>query len=308
MSSANLLKQLYPSDFVEHLTKTRLLLVGVGGIGCELLKNLSVLPIQEIEIIDLDTVEFSNLNRQFYFRKHHVGKSKAQTAAEVVQRLNPSLKIKAIHGNILSPEFDLKYFGSFDCVVLALDNREARSHVNWNCMLSNTLMLDAGTSGFQGQATIHLRGLTRCYDCYMKQEPKRIQVCTIRTTPSKPIHCLIWAKHIFDLLFSGNIEDNPLIDILQEIEGKGESQKDKDSFQTSKKCYKIFFEKFIVELKDSNEKKFNYLKVINSSMVEDILQESIKYENVDEEKIYEPKFYSEQFLRKLLAQSILSTN
>lgn len=101
--------------------------------------------------IDLDTIEVSNLNRQFYFRNEHVGQSKALIAAQIVMQQNPNLRIVAHHKNIMDPQFTLKYFKSFKAVILALDNEEARSYVNKVCMLTNTLILEAGTHGFLGQ-------------------------------------------------------------------------------------------------------------------------------------------------------------
>lgn len=59
------------------LAQARLLMVGAGGIGCELLKNLVLNGFGEIHIVDLDTIDLSNLNRQFLFRHEHIKKSKA---------------------------------------------------------------------------------------------------------------------------------------------------------------------------------------------------------------------------------------
>lgn len=59
------------------LEQARLLMVGAGGIGCELLKNLVLTGFGEIHIVDLDTIDLSNLNRQFLFRHEHIKKSKA---------------------------------------------------------------------------------------------------------------------------------------------------------------------------------------------------------------------------------------
>ena len=91
---------------------SKLLVVGAGGIGCELLKNLVLTGFEQMEIIDLDTIDVSNLNRQFLFRARHVGQAKAVVAREVVLGLNPRAAetIVAHHANVKDPQFGLDYF------------------------------------------------------------------------------------------------------------------------------------------------------------------------------------------------------
>lgn len=72
--------------------------------------------------MDLDTIDLSNLNRQFLFQRKHIGQSKAQVAKDAVQRLNPAAKITAYCANIKNPEFGVDYFKTFDLVLNALDN------------------------------------------------------------------------------------------------------------------------------------------------------------------------------------------
>jgi len=61
------------------------------------------------------------------------------------------------------------------------------------------------------------RGESRCYSCFPKPKPKSYPVCTIRTLPDKPIHCVIWAKYLFGLLFGPHDDTNPLIDIIDSV-------------------------------------------------------------------------------------------
>lgn len=85
---------------LEKIQHSRILVVGAGGIGCELLKNLVLTGFVNIEVIDLDTIDTSNLNRQFLFQKPDVGKSKAITAGHSVLKYNPSAKIVPHFANV----------------------------------------------------------------------------------------------------------------------------------------------------------------------------------------------------------------
>lgn len=177
------------------------MVVGAGGIGCELLKNLVLTGFNNIDVIDLDTIDVSNLNRQFLFRKEHVGKSKAMVAKESVQKFNLHARIDAYHDSITNTDYGIEFFKQFSAVLNALDNRAARSHVNRLCLASNVPIVESGTAGYLGQVTVIKKNITECYECQPKPTQKTYPGCTIRNTPSESIHCIIWAKHLFNQLF-----------------------------------------------------------------------------------------------------------
>ena len=135
--------------------RPQVLVVGAGGIGCELVKNLVLSGFARITMIDLDTIDYSNLNRQFLFRAHHVGRSKADVAAESAREFphDEALEIVAVHGNVKESRFDLDYFASFAIVLNALDNVDARRHVNRLCLAAGVPLVESGTQGYIGQAT-----------------------------------------------------------------------------------------------------------------------------------------------------------
>ncbi|CAH8610905.1 E1 ubiquitin-activating protein uba2 [Schistosoma haematobium] len=197
------------------------LLVGAGGIGCELLKNLVYNGFNDITIVDLDTIDVSNLNRQFLFNKKHVGRSKAETARDNVLEFKPTAHIVAYHKSIFSSSFDSEFFGKFAVVFNALDNLAARKHVNRMCISAKIPLIESGTAGYLGQveplipvvetseseatnteanqATTYRTG---CYECQPRGLGQRhYPACTIRNTPSEPIHCVVWAKYLFNQLF-----------------------------------------------------------------------------------------------------------
>lgn len=199
------LRNVLGDDVFAGVRAAKLLVVGAGGIGCELLKNLVLSGFRDIETIDLDTIDVSNLNRQFLFRPEHVGQPKAVVAKEAVQSAcfnpDPAVNIVAYHGNIKDPKFGLSYFKQFTIVLNALDNLSARRHVNRLCLAANIPLIDAGTTGYLGQVTVIQKGNTECYDCTQKSGQKVYPICTIRSTPDKPVHCIVWAKELHKLLF-----------------------------------------------------------------------------------------------------------
>ena len=199
---------------VGKVRSARVLVVGAGGIGCELLKNLVMTGFRDIETIDLDTIDLSNLNRQFLFRKEHIGQSKAKIARESVLRFNPDCKITAHHGNIKDPKFDGKFFKQFDLVLNALDNLGARQHVNRMCLATKRPLIESGTQGYLGQVVPIIPGKTKCFECDPQPSQTRTYAaCTLRDTPDKPVHCVVYAKHVLNVLFGPVDEDDPWKDL-----------------------------------------------------------------------------------------------
>lgn len=152
-------------------------------------------------MIDLDTIDVSNLNRQFLFQKQHVGRSKAEVSRESALRFNPKANIKAYHDSITTSKYGVPFYQKFTLVMNALDNRAARNHVNRMCLAAGVPLVESGTAGYLGQVTVIKKGVTECYECQPKPAQKTFPGCTIRNTPSEPIHCIVWAKHLFNQLF-----------------------------------------------------------------------------------------------------------
>jgi len=233
------------ASLTKRVKDARVLVVGAGGIGCELLKNLvccgfGIGYIQKmttgaqdgadagsvpgtllgrtpgIVIVDLDTIDLSNLNRQFLFRKQHIKKSKAFVAKETASQFNPSVNIDAQHGSIFDSTYNVEFFEGFDLVFNALDNLAARRHVNRMCLAANVPLIESGTTGFNGQVQAISKNITECYDCNPKPVQKSFPICTIRSTPSQPIHCIVWAKsYLFPELFGTSEDDAPDMSVTE---------------------------------------------------------------------------------------------
>lgn len=183
----------------------------------------------------MDTIDVSNLNRQFLFHKEHVGKSKANVARETALKFNPSVDIKAYHDSIFNTAYGVSFYQRFSLVLNALDNRAARNHVNRMCLNAKIPLIESGTSGYNGQVELIQRGVTQCYECQPKPAQKTFPGCTIRNTPSEPIHCIVWAKHLFNQLFG---EDNANEDVSPDTadpEAAGEAGQDAAEGESNEK-------------------------------------------------------------------------
>ena len=118
-----------------------------------------------MSIIDLDTIDISNLNRQFLFRREHVDKPKSLVLKEQIEKQNPNISIDAYLGKIQEGRFGYHFFKQFKLVINALDNEAARKHVNEICFDLSLPLIDAGTNGYDMTCISIQKGLTPCYQC-----------------------------------------------------------------------------------------------------------------------------------------------
>jgi adenylyltransferase/sulfurtransferase len=148
------------------LRNARVLVVGAGAIGNEVVKNLALVGVGHIEIVDMDTIEHSNLARCVFFREHHEGSPKAEALATEVMKLNTDVNATAHVMPI--QRLGVGYLRHFDIIIGALDNREARAWVNQAARKLGKIWIDGAIEG--------LRGLVRtfgqdgpCYACTLTE-------------------------------------------------------------------------------------------------------------------------------------------
>ncbi len=197
-------------EFVERLRKLSYFLVGAGAIGCEMLKNWALMGVASsgdaaVHVTDMDTIEKSNLNRQFLFRPKDVGSAKSSTAAAAVAAMNPEMRVQA-HEDKVAPEtedvFGDEFFGGLDGVCTALDNVEARLYVDSRCLYYGKPMLESGTLGTKGNTQLVLPRMTENYGASRDPPEKSIPICTLKNFPYQIEHTIQWARDFFEGTFS----------------------------------------------------------------------------------------------------------
>ena len=150
----------------ERLAAARVLVVGAGALGNEVLKNLALLGIGCTLVIDLDVIEMGNLSRSVLFRAEDGGQPKAEVAARRAREINPDVRVRGVRGDVLT-DVGLGTFAAADVVIGCLDNREARLWVNRQCWKVGTPWVDAGIQEIQGVVKVFTPPDSPCYECGM---------------------------------------------------------------------------------------------------------------------------------------------
>jgi len=135
------------------LLKSKVLVIGAGGLGAAILPYLAAAGVGEIGIVDNDVIEISNLHRQVIYKSSAVGKSKAEEAKLMTSELNPQIKVNAIQEK-LSGKNAISLFEKYDIIVDATDNIFIKYLINDACLVTNKSMVYGSIFRFQGQVSV----------------------------------------------------------------------------------------------------------------------------------------------------------
>lgn len=157
----------------ERLAAAKVLVVGAGALGNEVLKNLALLGVGNVFIIDYDTIESTNLTRSVLYRTADEGQPKAFRAAAAVKGLNSDVRVRAVNGNVLT-DLGLGVFAEMDVVIGCLDNREARLWINRQCWKVNRPWVDGAIQEISGVTKVFVPPDSACYECAMTEADYRL--------------------------------------------------------------------------------------------------------------------------------------
>jgi molybdopterin/thiamine biosynthesis adenylyltransferase len=148
----------------ERIAKCRLLVIGAGALGNEILKNAALLGFTQVVVVDMDRIEESNLSRAVLYRSEDVGRFKADAAANAFQSLAPGSRAHPVIANVVHG-CGLGLFEWSDVIVAGLDNREARLWINRSAWKVNRPWIDGAIEGINGVVRVFLPGVPPCYEC-----------------------------------------------------------------------------------------------------------------------------------------------
>ena len=261
---------IFGEDVQKKLNSLNIFLIGAGAIGCEYLKNFSMMGISSkegnITLTDFDKIELSNLNRQFLFRENNIGQFKSEVAKYYTKIMNNSININS-YSKLVSPETENTFTDSFwdkqDIIFNAVDNVKARFYINDKVTLHQKYHVDAGTLGVDSSSCFYLKNLSSTYKDQNKHKKDdddltETGMCTVHAFPTSIKHCIQWARNEFEFNFKLFIRE--LNEIL-----KGNTQY----------LYKIILKKIYpyykkLELKEINE----YFEILISKSYEKAIEYS----------------------------------
>jgi len=252
-------------SYKEKITDSEWLVVGSGAIGCELLKNLAYLNVKKIKITDPDTIEKSNLSRQFLFRSSDIGKLKSEVASNKIKQMKPSVEIQYYSEKV---GFDNRFFTDnilkdrkISGVLNALDNINARKFMDEQCFNYNKALFESGTLGTKGNTQPVIPFITETYsNSNDPVQEKSFPICTIKNFPNEITHTIHWAMDQFEFFNRGpsnlkNWLENKDINFPQTTEGL---QMNSDIYMFSTKYNVSDWTKCVIWALDMFYENYNY--------------------------------------------------
>jgi molybdopterin/thiamine biosynthesis adenylyltransferase/DNA-binding transcriptional ArsR family regulator len=156
----------------KRVEEAKILVVGAGALGNEVIKNLSLMGTGNLFIVDFDTIEAANLSRSPLFRESDSGRRKAEVVAARVKELNPNVHVQYLHGDVTT-QLGLGVIRRMDVIIGCLDNREARLAVNRFAYWMNKPWVDGAIQELLGLVRVFIPGQGACFECTLNDQSRR---------------------------------------------------------------------------------------------------------------------------------------
>ncbi|MFX1381384.1 MAG: ThiF family adenylyltransferase [Promethearchaeota archaeon] len=192
---------------------SRVLIAGVGGLGCEIAKNLAMLGVGHLDLVDLDVIEHSNLNRQILFIDAKMGQPKALAAAKMLRKINPNITIEGYSTSL--ERLDPAIYNAADVIIGGLDSMNARLNLNAQAVRFKKPLIDGGVSGYHGHFYTIFPYENACFECnpLPSVEDDDMAACTVVGIPRKRVHCVFKGNMAFQDKFKKDPDPTKIKDI-----------------------------------------------------------------------------------------------
>jgi molybdopterin/thiamine biosynthesis adenylyltransferase/DNA-binding transcriptional regulator YhcF (GntR family) len=156
----------------DKVAQAHVLVVGAGALGNEVVKNLALMGVGYIFIIDFDTIEAANLSRSPLFREDDSGRRKAEVVAAQARQLNPDIHVQYLHGDVIN-KLGLGVVRRMDVLIGCLDNREARLALNRFAYWMDKPWVDGAIQELLGLVRVFIPGQGACFECTLTDDARR---------------------------------------------------------------------------------------------------------------------------------------
>lgn len=265
---------IFGNNIQKKLNRLNIFIVGAGALGCEFLKNFSMMGVSVEKdactfITDNDLIEISNLNRQFLFHQKDVGKPKSKIAVKQAILMNKEFNCKNFELLVNEDNedfFNEVFWKKLNFIFTAVDSRNARKYIDNQCTKYTRTLIDTGTLGTEGSCQVFIPFKTSCYNDNRVIPEFSIPLCTLKNFPSKIEHCIEWALSKFYDFFTLPVEE--LIKFFDDKEAFYDSIKNEETTSMQ-----------INKLKEIQ----NLIQLIEEKSFEKILKQAVKiyYINYD---------------------------
>ncbi len=155
----------------KKILNAKVLIIGIGGLGCPLLTYLAASGVGKIGIVDFDKVEISNLNRQTLFSNNDIGKFKVDQAQSIINKTNKKISVKIFKKKINSSNIK-PIINGYDIICDGTDNFDTRYLINDECKKNKKILISAAISKFDGHLyKFNFKKKSSCYRCFMPEKP-----------------------------------------------------------------------------------------------------------------------------------------
>ncbi len=161
----------------KKISSSKILIIGMGGLGCPLALYLSNLGIKNIGIVDHDKVDPSNLNRQILFNTKDIGKFKVVQAKKILQKVNKNIKINIFKEMIVKKNIQ-NILNKYDIICDCSDNFTTRYLLNDFCLKNKKILISAAISKFEAHIfNFNFNKNVPCFRCFMPEIPEKENKC-----------------------------------------------------------------------------------------------------------------------------------